>query len=157
MSECDVECRERGPEVSSLRNSLLWIKSTASSSIALKKADTQRRHNVFLCQPATLIFGSYPNKGNHKNWILENTHSMIERAQICVTNLESSLGFSLKFNIHIHMTQQGMDLREIRADIQRETCAWMFSAALITGQDLDTHQMPVNRRVGGGTVIYSHG
>lgn len=87
-----------------------------------------RGDKVFPCQPAILIFVRYQNKGNSKNQILENSLSVIERAQTCVSNLENGLALSCKvFNIHICMTQQfiprdvtkGKSGRSITGDIQK--------------------------------------
>lgn len=62
---------------------------------------------------------------------------MIERTQICVTNLENTL--ALSSTVELSYTYDptinslcGMDPRETQADLQQETCERMFIVALIT-------------------------
>lgn len=62
---------------------------------------------------------------------------MIERTQICVTNLENTLALSSKVEYSYTYdptfnSLRGMDPRETQADIQQKRCERMFIVALIT-------------------------
>lgn len=90
--------------------------------------------------------------------------SMIERAQIWLTNLENSLAYLLKLNICIHMIQQfilrdgpkGNSCRYTTGDVCKNVHNFTNhnletaqQVELTTCDNLETAQMPINRRVGG--------